>query len=313
MSAPPRGRFRPAPQAGLAVWTTTELSPADWMVPVGAEDAAELEAALAALQGRAPGSPGEVALPRLALALGNVAARLDTGRGFVVLRGLPFDRHGPAAAEAALLALGAHLGTALPGEPGDAGPITRLTSPVDESWGSTAGPPRFHADACDVVALLCLASAPGCPPTVLVSAGAVHNEVMRRDRAALEELYRPVPLMEGERVVEGAVFRVIGGAFSGRYTRDAIEAAAASALPGAPPPPAGLRPALDLLDQVSADPALALRLETRPGDLLCFNPHLVWKRRSLEPAAGDAPPAPQEFRRLRLATRTSRTAPAEAA
>ena len=49
---PPRPRL--IPQAGPAAWRAADLRTADWMIPVGAEDATELEAALASLGGRAP-------------------------------------------------------------------------------------------------------------------------------------------------------------------------------------------------------------------------------------------------------------------
>ena len=85
----------------------------------------------------------------------------------------------------------------------------------------------------------------------------------------------------------------------------------ATRAPGAAPLPVGLRPAFDLLDSVCAEQALMLRLEPRPGDLLLFNPHLVWKLRTLVEAAPDAPDAPQEFRRLRVTMAHSRRTVAE--
>jgi len=296
MTAPHRPRPRPVPQTGPAVWTAADLTAADWMIPAGAEEADELEAALTAAEAAAP----VPTLTRLAPVVADVTARLDTGRGFCLLRGLPFDRHGPAAAEAALLALGAQLGRRLSGE---GAPVTRLTGPPRDAPGSA--PPRFHTEACDAIALLCLATAPEAPPHVLVSAGAVHNEVMRRDRALLAELYEPVPLEEAGAAVTRAVFTLTEGAFAARYTRPAVEAAA-----GAPLPPR-LLAAFDLLDAVCAEPSLMLRLEPRPGDLLLFNPQLVWKRRTLVETPPDAPPAPQEFLRLRLTMAHSRRTVAE--
>lgn len=297
-----RPRPRPVPQTGPAVWSAADLTAADWMIPVGTEEAAELEAVLAAAEAASP----MPALPRLAPILADVTARLDTGRGFCVLRGLPFDRHGAAAADAALIVLGGRLGKRLSG---DGAPVARLTGPVPDA--ATPGPPRFHIEACDAIALLCLANPPDAPPHLMVSAGAVHNEVMRRDRAALAELYAPAPLIEDGVTAERAVFTMTGGAFAARYTRHAVEAFANTPLPGAPPLPDGLRPAFDLLDAVCAEPALLLKLEPRPGDLLLFNPHLVWKRRTLVETAADAPDAPQEFRRLRITMEHSRRTVAE--
>lgn len=298
-----RPRPRPAPQTGPAVWVAGDLTAADWMVPVGTEEAAELEAALTAAEAAAPPPP----LTRLAPILADVATRLDTGRGFCLLRGLPFDRHGAAAAEAALVTLAEHLGRPLNGQ---APSVIRMTGRPEEA-GPLSGPPRFHIEACDAVALLCLANTPSGPPHVLVSAGAVHNEVMRRDRAALAELYEPAPLIEEGELIPRAVFTLTEGAFAARYTRLAVEEAASTPQPGAAPLSAGLRPAFDLLDSVCAEPALMLKLELRPGDLLLFNPHLVWKLRSLVEAPSDVPAAPQEFRRLRVTMAHSRRTVAE--
>jgi hypothetical protein len=306
MSATTRPRPRPVPQTGPAVWAAADLTAADWMVPVGTEEAAELEAALTAAQAAAPVPP----LTRLQPILAGVTARLDTGRGFCLLRGLPFDRHGAAAAEAALVALGEHLGRPLSV---DGTAVTRLTGPPPTESGPGSGPPRFHIEACDAIALLCLVNGPEAPAHVFVSAGAVHNEVMRRDRAALGELYEPAPLLEDGVAVARAVFTMTGGAFAARYTRTAVEAAAALPQPGAAPLSAGLSPAFDLLDAVCAEPALMLKLEPRPGDLLLFNPHLVWKRRTLAETPSDASEAPQEFRRLRVTMEHSRRTVAEPA
>uniref|UniRef100_UPI0018DF5C5F hypothetical protein n=1 Tax=Roseomonas rosulenta TaxID=2748667 RepID=UPI0018DF5C5F len=110
-----------------------------------------------------------------------------------------------------------------------------------------------------------------------------------------------------------AVFTMTGGAFAARYTRTAVEAAAALPQPGAQPLPAGLAPAFDLLDSVCAEPTLMLKLEPRPGDLLLFNPHLVWKRRTLAETPAEAPEAAQEFRRLRVTMAHSRRTVAEPA
>lgn len=274
------------------------------MVPLGADEAAELEAALTAANAAAP----VPALTRLAPILADVTTRLDTGRGFCLLRGLPFDRHGAAAAEAALLALGMQLGQPLNGQ---APAVSRLIGVPPVEAGTRSGPPRFHTEACDAIALLCMTNGPEAPPHMLVSAGAVHNEVMRRDRAALAELYEPAALIEEGELVPRAVFTVTGGAFAARYTRHAVEEAARAPQPGAPPLSVGLRPAFDLLDTVCAEPALMLRIEPRPGDLMLFNPHLVWKLRTLVEAAPDAPEAPQEFRRLRITMAHSRRTVAE--
>ncbi|MBU8537607.1 Fe(II)-2OG oxygenase family protein [Falsiroseomonas tokyonensis] len=313
---PPAQRLRLVPQAGPAAWRAADLRPSDWMIPVGAEDLAELEQALTALGGRAPATAAEAPLPRLGAVLHGAASRLDTGRGFALLRGLTLERLGEALAEPLLMAIGTHLGRPLPGE---AGAVQRLSSAAGGAlrW-------RFHADAADVVALLVMRQPPDVDPAMLVAAASVHNEMMKRDRAALELLYRPLPhAAPGGAVLDLPVFSIASGAFVGRYARDAIDAA--QRLPETPRLTGAQMQALDLLDSLCAEPGLALRMEVRPGDVLLFNPLQVWKRRAeglaeppVEPSpAAEAEPAPpaaistgkRESLRLLLLTETSRALP----
>ncbi|MGG5818100.1 TauD/TfdA family dioxygenase [Falsiroseomonas sp. HW251] len=303
-NAPARPRL--APQAGQAAWHAADLRMPDWMIPLGAEDAAELESALAALGGRVPGGAAEAPLPRLGPVLRQAATRLDIGRGFALLRGLPLDRIGEAQAEALLLVLGVHLGRALPQGPGGEA-VTRVASPA-----SGAARWRFHADAADVVAMLTLRQPPEGDPVMLVAAAAVHNEMLKRDRAALGLLQAPLPHLllgpqEAPRVADLPVFSAASGAFIGRYARDAIEAA--QRLPETPRLTAAQVEALDLLDAICAEPGLALKIEVRPGDVLLFNPLQVWKRRA-EGVEGAAEGAQRQAVRLLLVTANSRALPA---
>lgn len=308
-STPP-SRPRLMPQVGPASWRATELRPADWMIPLGAEHAAEIEAALAALGGRPPLVAAEAPLPSLGTVLREAARRLDTGRGFALLRGLPLERLGEAAHEAALLVLGAHLGRTVPG--GDGAPVQRMASPA-----SGAARWRFHADPADIVALLVLRQPPEVDPAMLVAAAAVQNEMLKRDRRALELLHAPMPhLLRRPGAGEGAVvdlpvFTTASGAFVGRYAREAIEAA--QRLPETPRLTAAQVEALDLLDAICAEPGLALRMEVRPGDVLLLNPLQVWKRRA-ERAGGEAEeaaaePASRQALKLMLVTESSRALP----
>jgi len=267
------------------------------MIPVGPEEAAEIEAALA--------TPSGAALPKLGPVLRQAATRLDTGRGFVLLRGLSLDRLGEEQGGAVLELLGGQLGRALPQGPG--GEVVQLlTSPA-----AAASRWRFHADAADVVVLLVLRQPPDVDPAMLVAAAAVHNAMLKRDRNALAQLYAPLPHLlmgpaEAPRIVDLPVFSTASGAFVGRYARDAIEAA--QRLPETRRLTAAQVEALDMLDALCAEPGLALKLEVRAGDLLLFNPLQVWKRRpeGVEGTEGDAP---RQALRLLLVTPTSRALP----
>ena len=293
MTSPPRL----VPQAGPAVWTGAALTPADWMVPLGAEAGAELAAALAGLGGRRPERAEQAPLPGLGPVLQAVAERLEHGRGFVLLRGLSLDRFEPGEAEAALLVLAAHLGTALPQDAGGS-----LVGSLAGFGTEAAEPIRFHADPADVVGLFCLRQPRGGGSVTLVSAPGLHNALLKSDRAALAVLHAPLPHRgadPGDQPQFRPVFSTESGAFVGRYDRGAM----ADPLPE----PAQVA-ALAALDTAAAAPGAALSIPLHPGDLLFYNPQLVWKRVT----AGETAPASETERhllRLWLATPFSRALP----
>jgi len=227
---PPLPRL--VPQAGPAAWAGSALNPADWMLPAGAEAVAELEGSDATQR------------PQLTALLRQVADRLEEGRGFCVLRGLKLDRL--AEPEAALLALGRLLGR-----------------PLQAEMRATQG--GFRADPADAVMLLCLAS-PAEGAVGLVSAAALHNALLKADRAALAVLHRDFPYGAAAAM---PVFATSEGAFLSHVDRPAMA--------GARLDPAQ-QAALATLEAAAEAPGQALALPLHAGDLLLVNPRLVWLR-----------------------------------
>jgi Taurine catabolism dioxygenase TauD, TfdA family len=286
--------LRLVPQAGPPAWTGAALTPADWMLPIGAEETAALEALVA--------DPGAAVPPRLAALAEGVIERLEHGRGLVLLRGLPLDRLGPTGAEAVLLAFGARLGTALPQDAAGRR-VVRL-----DGAATTAGRPRFQADPADAVALLCLRQAEVGGQVSLLSAPALHNALLRTDRSALAVLHAGLPhrvaaAPEGQALLP--VFSTATGAFVGRCDHAAL--AEDSMTPEQ-------HRALAALEVAAAAPGQALTVPLHQGDLLLRNPHLVWKQGLDAPPAATAPAAAEgagarHLLRLWLAMPNSRALP----
>ncbi|MCG8589153.1 MAG: TauD/TfdA family dioxygenase [Proteobacteria bacterium] len=157
------------PHRGPWVWRGTDLAQTeDWIDPLDAAAIAEIQAAVAAA--RAAGRPlerltrADFPLPTLAPRLAAWMRELDTGRGFVLVRGLPVERWGDEAAQLAWFGLGLHLGT--PASQNAAGDLlghVRDTGadPADPSVRlyKTRDKLRFHTDGADVIGLLCLRTA----------------------------------------------------------------------------------------------------------------------------------------------------------
>lgn len=98
---------------------------------------------------------------------------------------------------------------------------------------------------------LALVGIPASGRAVLVSAGAVHNALLAREAKLAAALHAPL--------AGRPVFAIHAGVFAGL-------------LPPAPPP----GPAGQALAALLADPALALALDLRAGDLLLVDPFRVW-------------------------------------
>ena len=284
MTPPPRL----VPQAGPAAWTGATLTPADWMVPVGAEVAAELAAA-------GP-EPEAARLPLLAALLRGVAERLEHGRGFCLLRGLNLDKL--EAPEAALLTLGRLLGTPLP-QDGAGTLVVRLDGP----GSAEDAPARFHADPADATGLLCLQQPREGGSVTLVSAPSLHNTLLKSDRPSLALLHQPWPHGTAAAPSLLPVLSTASGAFVGRYDREAMIEPLLDEAQHA---------ALAALDAAAAMPGQALSIPLHTGDLLFHNPHLVWKRVSagtVAMAGAEADQAARLLLRLWLATPGSRDLP----
>ena len=260
---------RLVPRAGPNVWTGDTMLPSHWMLPVGGEAEAELLAAAAALGGRRPERPEDAPLPRLGPVLREAADRLEHGAGFALLRGLAADRFTADTAAAALLAVAAHLGAALP-----QGADGALIAPPKGSAG------QLLAEPADGVAMFCLRALPEGEAVLLHSAASLHNELMRRNRAALAALHAPLPHRHAASSAGSPlmlpVFGGAGGAFVGRYDRAAVMDALLDPAQAA---------AVAALDEAAAAPGQALAIPLRAGDLLLVNPHLVWRRGSTAPGA----------------------------
>ena len=124
---------------------------------------------------------------------------LTTGRGFLVLSGLPVERWGETRSARAFWLLGHHLGT-----PGAQNPDNELLGHVidyQERSNSpnarlyrTAANIGFHCDAADVVGLLCLETASRGGESRIASSVAIWNALFEQDPAAARSLFEPWPL-----------------------------------------------------------------------------------------------------------------------
>lgn len=279
--------FRPAPAADAPfAWRADTFGNArPWLRPLTADELAALEALATAEAARAhdahdPGEPAPLPAACAALA-GEMRRAVYEGPGFILLRGLPYERWGVDASRWVTWTLAHALG--MPVTQTAAG--ARLVDVRDTSRRestprqfSTSQELRLHMDpASDLIGLGCVRAAASGGESVLSSAVSVHDEMLRRRPdllAALYQGFRWHRFGEGRSQDEPVsehrvpVFTAQDGHVACRYVRSPIVAGHKEA--GEPLTPAQVE-ALDLFDQLASSPELRLVFRMASGDLLWVN------------------------------------------
>jgi hypothetical protein len=157
----------------------------------------ELDAAVRACKRRNVGAfeatKDDFVAPRVAACLRDVGRELDSGRGFVMMRGLPVDKY--TADERRLLywGLGIHLGTPI-SQNGLGELISEVTDrgynyTVENVRGyTTRAGQNPHTDHGDVVGLLCVHPAKSGGKSMIASSISIFNEILRTRPDYLEYL-----------------------------------------------------------------------------------------------------------------------------
>lgn len=181
-------------------WTGASMRErSDWIVDWPVEVVAEIESAASTLRSRGQSMPrfGREDFPISAAKrfLDEAMREVTTGRGFVLLRGLPVAEHGLDTARDILWALGCHWGTPVTQNvAGDA--VAEITdrgldaSQVGVKPSMTNAEQRPHSDPCDVVALLCIRGAKSGGVSRIASSMAIYNRLLAEDPEGLACLYR---------------------------------------------------------------------------------------------------------------------------
>ncbi|WP_394378351.1 TauD/TfdA family dioxygenase [Saccharopolyspora spinosa] len=283
---------------GPAVWTGAELQNSDdWIYHLSASQIAELDEALKHAKGL--GLPlKDVTLDDFPLrAFGNDLARLsdeiESGRGFVLIRGLPVDEYSAEDAGLIYWGIGRHLGVPVPqnatgdllGHVRDLGGREgrMIGKNASRGYNSNAGL-AYHCDGSDVVGLLCLKTARVGGASTVVSTGAIHNKILDVRPDLLEVLYDDFPQdFHGEQP-EGypkynwsPVFANHLGQLSSRYVPSHIRGAFKNyeELGGL----SGEKlEALDLMDRYANE--LALSMDFERGDIQLLNNHTTLHSRT---------------------------------
>ena len=274
------------PIASPAAWKGPELfDRADWLHELDSDEVAEVQAALGRVD--AAGlelekiTPQSFPLPRLSRRLATIQDSLENGPGAALVRGWPAADFDLEANRRVHWGISRHLGTPVsqsttgekifhvqnrgyaPSDPRDRGP-------------SSSRALRFHSDRCDVLGFLCVRPARSGGDSFLVSTPAIHDEILARRPDLLEELYgrwyyktHNVDRANPNPWCHQPIFADVDGKFVGYLLRVLIDRA--YELPELPDMTPSQRQALDLVDELCADPAYHARFRQDAGDILFAN------------------------------------------
>ncbi len=228
---------------GPSAWLGPNLTKdPSWIYEFTPGDLAEVEAALARVKAK-PLAMKDVrrvdfVLPSLGPKLAEQLEEINSGRGFVVLRGLPVDRYAQEDTECILWGIGTHLGIAVTQNPkgeflGHVFDHGRKYGEIDVRGYETSAHLPFHTDSSDIIALLCLRRAKSGGLSSIVSSITLHNEILRHHPEYLPPLYRGFHYIRREAALGDdpvsahpiPVFGCADGLISCRLIRNQINAA----------------------------------------------------------------------------------------
>lgn len=231
-------------------------------------------------------------LPSIAAEFSGILEELNTGRGFIVIRGLPFGKYSDDDISRIFWGIGAHLGNAISQNAeghllGHVRAVAGKTYMEKNVRGyQTTAELFFHNDNCDIVGLLCFRKAKSGGLSRVASTTTIYNEVLRQHPEFLDVLYAGFHYdLRGEELPGHPpitphripVYSYHEGLLSCRYVYTAIMQAARKA---------GLtftaqeEAAMKFLNETAAREDIRLEMMLQPGDMQFLNNHVCLHSRT---------------------------------
>jgi hypothetical protein len=277
---------------GPGAWIGSELQQDEsWTYRLDPADIDEIEVALAHARragAKIPFAAEAFALPRLAAKLDAMLEEIESGRGFVLLRGIPRSRYSDEECEILYWGLGVQLG-----KPVSQNARGHLLGHVRDEGRDYADPYArgyqtnqrmdFHTDLLpvDVLGLFCMRAAKSGGASKLVSALTLHNVLLDERPDLLEILYGTFHLDWRGEEPEGEapwfsipMFSAREGKVSTRicslpYFESAVRFGEQYRLTDIQ------REALETVQEIANRPELMLTMEFREGDIQLINNHIM--------------------------------------
>lgn len=275
------------PLATEAAWKPARMArDASWIHVLTDQDVAELEAALARVKARGLDmtevTRDDFPLPNFAAKLAVINDEIEEGRGFALIRGVPVERLGEAAASIIYWGIGTHFGEAVAqNRMADMVGHVRAQGRDWKQDGNARGYQTtqhlpFHTDKADQVWLLCLHHAKAGGLSCIASSVAIHDEILRTRPDLLELLYQPFCIDHrgeefdgGRPFYEIPIFGLHRDRLHARYGNNYIHSAQRH--PEVPRLTDAQLEAIALFNQLATSDEFRLDMEFRQGDIQMLN------------------------------------------
>ena len=273
---------------GPSVWKGPDFAgDKSWIRPLNAQQCKELLGAVAAVQNAGKRFPDfgviDFPLAELGRQLREWGNELESGHGFILLRGLPIDGLDDDAIDILYFGLGLHIGVPVRQNPaGDLiGRVMNVGDLEDRQtrvYETNAYLP-YHTDPSDMVGLLCIRASKSGGVSSLISSGSLYNEILLRYPEYLSVFYRPMyyPHLGGDEPALAPVFSYHQGKMSVRYLRQYLELGADTM---GRPLSAVEHEAMDVFDKIMHEPEMRIDMMMQPGDLQLVNNYSVMHSRT---------------------------------
>ena len=231
-------------------------------------------------------------LPSIASELSNVLEELNNGRGFTVIRGLPFGKYSDDEIARIFWGIGTYFGSPISqnAEGHLLGHVRAIAGKKymekDVRGYQTTAELYFHNDNCDIVGLLCFRTAKTGGISKVASTTKIYNEVLLQHPEYLDVLYEGFHYdLRGEELPGYApitphripIYSYHEGKLSCRYVFTAImQAARKSALKFT----AQEEAAMKFLNETAAREDIRLEMILEPGDMQFLNNHVCLHSRT---------------------------------
>jgi hypothetical protein len=271
------------PISGPSAWRGDELAKStEWIYHLSDAELAELETVGRRFVADDPDlrtvTAADYPIPACARLNEESARQLDSGRGFLLVRGLKTQEYGDTLAGAIFFILGLHLGKPIgQNQMGDLlDHVVATSNKTMDDEGALPSRVRdrlpFHSDSSDVVALMCLRGAKEGGASSLVSGTTIYNEILRRRPDLAPLLFEPFHWDwrrqdpdSPEMTYDSPIISYVDGIFS-MYAGNSM-IFSAQEYPGVPPLTDDQVELLHLFDEISQETGLPIDMDFQPGDV----------------------------------------------